>query len=155
MSLLCGNPQTAGSSWRSRSRCIRWASPTVAGCIWQAASTRCRQTTWSRNRPLSSPDRRCWSVWCRWWRWGKAPTRRNSWTQTPSPCRGSTWGPERHSLQRKSNIQKNILPEQMNTVKSNFMYYCKNMREPEILQLPIITPRILCIFLCIYRKKAM
>lgn len=97
--------QTAGSSWRSQSKCIRWASPTVAGCILQAASAHCLQITWSRNRPPGSPDRRYWSAWCQWWRWGRAPARRNSWTQTPSPCQGNIWRPDRQG-QCESNLKK-------------------------------------------------
>lgn len=86
-----GDSQTAGSSWQSQSRCTRWASPTVAGCISPAALARYLQTAWSRNRPPGSPDRRCWSSLSQWWRWGTTPARRNNWTRTPSPCQGSTW----------------------------------------------------------------
>lgn len=110
-SLWYGRLQTPGSSWRSQSRCTQWASPIAAGCIWLAASAHCLQTAWSRNRPPGSRDRRCWCVSCQWWKWDKAPAKRSSWKQTPSPYQDSTWGQNRDhifSLKRKQIILPNI-----------------------------------------------
>lgn len=108
------NSRRVNSSWWSQSRCIRWASPTGAGCTWPAALTHYLQTAWSRNRPPGSPGRRCWSVWFQWWRWDTARARRNNWTQTLWPCPGSTWGPEwgaqfNWETEKKEGIRKKCL----------------------------------------------